>query len=242
MFSKLYKFSKFVMYLNSCSMDLGRDRRITGFYRNPETSKRPDSWILFKRLSTLNSLPWVCLGDFNELMDGREKEGGSAHLAKQMEAFCEVINSSCLCDLGYTGQDYTWSRRLGNRGWVRERLDRALVSTNWAARFPKLNLFHKPNSTSDHCVLILKDVQNSCKKWRWKKLFRFEEMWLKEEACVGVVEDAWARGASKESDSPLSSYLGECRHSLISWNNVSFGHMGKKLVALRARLEILECK
>ena len=24
-FSKLYKFSKFVMYLNSCSMDLGRD-------------------------------------------------------------------------------------------------------------------------------------------------------------------------------------------------------------------------
>ena len=25
MFSKLYKFSKFVMYLNSCSMDLGRD-------------------------------------------------------------------------------------------------------------------------------------------------------------------------------------------------------------------------
>ena len=27
MFSKLYKFSKFVMYLNSCSMDLGRDSR-----------------------------------------------------------------------------------------------------------------------------------------------------------------------------------------------------------------------
>ena len=26
MFTKLYKFSKFVMYLNSCSMDLGRDK------------------------------------------------------------------------------------------------------------------------------------------------------------------------------------------------------------------------
>ena len=25
MFSKLYKFNKFVMYLNSCSVDLGRD-------------------------------------------------------------------------------------------------------------------------------------------------------------------------------------------------------------------------
>ena len=221
---------------------IGKKWRITGFYGNPETSKRLDSWVLLKCLSTLNSLPWVCLGDFNELMDGREKEGGSARPAKQMEAFCEVINSSCLRDLGFTGQDYTWSRRLGNRGWVRERLDRALVSTNWAARFPKLNLFHKPNSASDHCILILKDVQNNSKRRRGKKLFRFKEMWLKEEACVGVVEDAWARGASKDFESPLSSYLSECQHSLISWNNASFGHLGKKLVALQARLEALECK
>ena len=54
---------------------IGKQWRITGFYGNPETSKRPDSWLLLKRLSTLNSLPWVCLGDFNELMDGRVKGG-----------------------------------------------------------------------------------------------------------------------------------------------------------------------
>ena len=34
MFSKLYKFSKFVMYLNSCSMDLGRDTQIPTFFRS----------------------------------------------------------------------------------------------------------------------------------------------------------------------------------------------------------------
>ena len=64
---------------------IGKQWRITGFYGNPKTSKRPDSWLLLKRLSTLNSLPWVCLDDFNELMDGREKEGGSACPTKQME-------------------------------------------------------------------------------------------------------------------------------------------------------------
>ena len=67
-------------------------------------------------------------------------------------------------------------------------------------------------------------------------------MWLKEEACVGMVEDAWAKGASKDSESPLSSCLGECQHSLISWNNASFGHVGQKLAALQARLEVPECK
>lgn len=71
-------------------------------------------------------------------MNGGEKEGGSVHPAKQMEMFCKVINSCNLRDLGYIGQGYTLSRRLGNRGWVRERLDRALVSMNWVARFPQM--------------------------------------------------------------------------------------------------------
>ena len=136
----------------------GHQWRITGFYGNPETSKRQESWLLLKRLASLNSLPWVCIGDFNELMHAREKEGGSTRSAKQMEAFCDVINSSSLRDIGYKGQDFTWSRRMGNRGWIRERLDRALVSTNWASRFPKMQLHHKPNSSSDHCILILKEV------------------------------------------------------------------------------------
>ena len=179
--------------------DDGQEWRLTGFYDNPETSKKEESWLLLKRLSRLNSMPWVCLGDFNELMNDGEKEGGSARPVRQMEIFCKVINSCNLCNFGYIGQDYSWSRRLGSRGWVRERLDRALVSTNWAASFPQMQLHHKLKSSSDHCVLILKDVQNNKRNRRWKKLFYFEEMWLKEESCAGVVEDAWHKGVSKES-------------------------------------------
>ena len=108
----------------------GKQWRITGFYGNLETSKRQESWLLLKRLSSLNSLPWVCLGDFNKLMDSSEKEGGCTRPAKQMEAFCDAINMCNLHDMGYSGQDFTWNRRLDSRGWVRKRLDRALVSTN----------------------------------------------------------------------------------------------------------------
>ena len=196
---------------------------------------------MLKRLSSLNSLPWVCLGGFNKLMNGGEKEGGKARPLKQMENFREVINACNLRDLGYTGQDFTWCRRLGNRGWVRERLDTALVLTSWAARFPQMRLHHKPDSSSDHCILVLKDVRKNNKKLRRKKLFRFEEMWLKEGTCTEVVKEAWVRGESKDSIFPLFSCLTECRASLPSWNEISFGHVGKKLAALQARLEVIEC-
>lgn len=56
--------------------------------------------------------------------------GGSTRPARLMEKFCEMINYCQLLDLGYIGQDYTWSRQFESRGWIRGRLDRALVSTN----------------------------------------------------------------------------------------------------------------
>lgn len=67
-------------------------------------------------------MPRVRTGGFNEIMHSGEKEGGSSRPMRQMANFCEVINSCQLHDLGYIGQDFTWSWRLRNRGWVRERL------------------------------------------------------------------------------------------------------------------------
>lgn len=57
--------------------DGSEEWRFTGFYRNPKTSKRDESWQLLQRLSKGNTLSWVHVGDFNELMHDGEKEGGS---------------------------------------------------------------------------------------------------------------------------------------------------------------------
>lgn len=75
-----------------------------------------------------------------------------------MRCFREMINRCILKNLGYVGSYYTWSRRLGKRGWVYERLDRALVSTNWVGVFPLVKLHHLSNSVSDHSILVLKET------------------------------------------------------------------------------------
>ncbi|KAK2661602.1 hypothetical protein Ddye_000176 [Dipteronia dyeriana] len=50
--------------------------RLTGFYSHPDESQRCHSWTLLKRLSELIELPWLCVGDLNEILCGSKKEGG----------------------------------------------------------------------------------------------------------------------------------------------------------------------
>ena len=66
--------------------------RFTGFYGHPETRKRGESWALLESLSRRSNLPWVCMGDFNEIMYAKEKIGGGIRPEGQMRYFREVIN------------------------------------------------------------------------------------------------------------------------------------------------------
>nr|XP_023874998.1 uncharacterized protein LOC111987509 [Quercus suber] len=204
--------------------------RFTGFYGHPETSKREESWRLLVNLSTMSDLPWVCMGDFNEIRHRGGKEGGGERPEWQMKAFSSAISKSKLRDMGCVGPEFTWSKRLGARGWVRERLDRALVSTNRASLFPRVSLYNVANFSSDHNMLILKTSPPRSRNKRRQRLFRFEAMWIKERECDGVVKEAWERGRNLGDQNQFERCMEECRTSLQSWNSTTFGHVGRKII------------
>ena len=79
----------------------------TGFYGYPETNKHEESWRLLEELSKRSDLPWIFIGYFNEIMHGREKEGGNLRPKWQMRNFYEAVNRCNLRDIGYTGSNYT---------------------------------------------------------------------------------------------------------------------------------------
>ena len=58
-------------------VDLGMDDTwgIMGFYGNPDSANREDSWSLLRDLSRHFSLPWICIRDFNEILRAEEKQG-----------------------------------------------------------------------------------------------------------------------------------------------------------------------
>ena len=83
----------------------------TGFYGDPETINRENSWSMLKRLSTRFTLPWVCIGDFNEILYADEKQGWLDRPERQMLGFREALDFCRLKDLGYTGYPFTWCNR-----------------------------------------------------------------------------------------------------------------------------------
>lgn len=67
-----------------------------------------ESWNLLRDLHSHFDLPWLCAGDFNELLKTREKLGGRLRPYGQMQNFREVLDECGLLDLGFVGTKFTW--------------------------------------------------------------------------------------------------------------------------------------
>ena len=58
--------------------------RFIGFYRDPKTASRENSWSTLRSLSSQFNLPWVFMGDFNEILLAEEKQGWLDRPKRQM--------------------------------------------------------------------------------------------------------------------------------------------------------------
>ncbi len=178
---------------------LNKTWRITGFYGCPERSGRLDSWKLLKHLGDQNRLPWVVIGDFNEIFGNSEKMGKALRAESQMASFREALEFHSLRDLGFRGQWYTWdNRRLGSEN-LKERLDRAVANPEWTNIFPEAGVQHLFTSASDHCPILL-HLFTSILLPRRKRQFRFEQAWCRVETCEETVKESWH---SKEKGSHM---------------------------------------
>ena len=59
-----------------------------------------NSWSMLRSLSTRSTLPWVCIGDFNEILYADEKQGWLNRSERQMLGFQDALDFCRLKDLG----------------------------------------------------------------------------------------------------------------------------------------------
>ena len=98
--------------------------RLTRIYGEPRWEHKNLTWEGLRSLHGSLSLPWLALGDFNEILFHHEKEGGRVRSQSQLQAFQTTLMDCELADIGYLGDVFTWQR-----GRIRERLDRGVANT-----------------------------------------------------------------------------------------------------------------
>ena len=149
--------------------------RLTSFYGEPMTHKRN----LLHQLINQMSLPWICAGDFNELLKSSKKLKGSTRGRSQMYLFRDVIDECGFLDLSFIGAN-------GHSVW--ERLDWAFANNDWFLIFTRTRKHHLNANSSDHCPLwIIPDrLDHPC----ISKPFRFE-IWLLDKGCTKTVKAVW---------------------------------------------------
>ncbi|KAF5445314.1 hypothetical protein F2P56_034374 [Juglans regia] len=72
---------------------------LTGFYGDHVTGRRKLSWALLRALQPADDHPWLCLGDYNEILSNGEKVGGALRPLSQMEEFRIALLDTGLHDL-----------------------------------------------------------------------------------------------------------------------------------------------
>ena len=202
--------------------------RLTGFYGEPETSFRNEGWNMLHMLGSKPKLSWCCFGDFNELLQVEDKQGGAPHAHYLMQAFRDVLDLCGLVDLGYSSPDYTWHGRCRGE-LIGERLDRGVANYEWLARFLIGRIRHLNCFTLDHRLILLSlNPNGEHQRWR-RKPFCFEAMWLTNSECNGIISRAWEVNQEGTPMHVVSKKLKKCKKMLTAWNHDHFGSVLKKI-------------
>ncbi|XP_019179571.1 PREDICTED: uncharacterized protein LOC109174786 [Ipomoea nil] len=170
----------------------GKQRwRLTGFYGHPDRFHRHETWDLLRQLHDQYTLPWLVVGDFNDIASLAEKKGIHTHPELLIEGFNDALGDCHQNDLGMVGGRFTWERGHGADEWMEERLDRAVATVEWTDMFEDVLVRNLHTLSSDHNAIFV-DVNPRLIRTALRK-FKFEAAWLLEEGCAKVVEEAWRK-------------------------------------------------
>lgn len=163
-------------------------------------------------LNTSSDLPWLCAGDFNEVLEAHEQFGGQQRPERQMDGFRDAVQACGFMDLGFIGLPYTWDNRQQDDDNVKVRLDRGLATPAFLSLFKNVKVWHVQTTESDHCCLVLECSKNFARRRRGRRSFRYENMWRRDPTYTQNVEMAWN---NIEGSGTLGILF--YHHSLVVW-------------------------
>lgn len=158
--------------------------QVTSVYSPTNSASRADFFREIEDLKPTNSTPWMVSGDFNTTLQAQDRNGSSQDWRWPL-AFADLISAMGLQDIHMEGRRYTWSNYRNQPAMAR--LDRFLFSTDWSLQFPNTKQRSLPNTSSDHCPILIEALSTFLKS----KIFRFETFWLELRGFKEMITQRW---------------------------------------------------
>jgi hypothetical protein len=205
--------------------------RFTGFYGEPSSDKKHQSWDYTRSLQSAIDLPWIMVGDSNEIHYSNEKEGGASRSLRCMQSFRDVLNDCELEDMGFEGDIFTL-----RRGKIQER-HRAVCNPRWADMFPIAGVVNEDFGKSDHRpILFDTDRLDGIQMQHVISPLRFEARWLCESSVESIIQTAWDKAKLIHAEASLSDHTTEVHEALHSWDKNVLKGPRRRLRELQAKL------
>ncbi|XP_062103579.1 uncharacterized protein LOC133814663 [Humulus lupulus] len=151
---------------------------ITFVYGYNDAASRESLWNDLQSLAGSISVPWLVVGDFNEILSMHDRIGKKTSM-KFSSKFSDCLSACHLEDLKFSRCYYTWNNKQRADERVYSKIDRALVNSNWTDQFPNSEAVFFPEGIFDHCPIL---VHVTLELQMEKKPFRYFRMW-KEAPC-----------------------------------------------------------
>ncbi|KAH9647987.1 hypothetical protein KPL70_025411 [Citrus sinensis] len=223
-------------------MPNGNRMRVTGVYGHPEISQKKHTWMLLRWLAVLSSSPWLCYGDFNEILHPDEKRGSNDRNVNLINEFREALRDCGLKDVGYRGYDFTWNNGIYGKGFVEERLDRFVCSKAWSDKSVDCKASNLDTWTSDHCPVLMvaqERREGMNQRGRHSSRIHYEDMWSSYDVCKEIIKEEWSLHRNWSSEDTVQSFRQATKASmgrLLGWSKLEFRKCDRKLEKLKNQL------
>jgi hypothetical protein len=235
------------IHANIISHELGTPWKFTGFYGHLVPHKRHEAWSLLRYLKSLSPLPWVCAGDFNEILDLSVKVRGAGRSNQLMAPFKDTLVFCDLKEVELRGPFFTWDNGRDGADFTKERLDRVVTNREWRVLFPKVEVASEMVLSSDHTVTIVatKGLSDGLNQ---RRIFRYEAGWSEMKACKKIIKQVWQKKVTAPGTwVGLRSKMESSKKELQKWskgnvrpNKVLIVEKTRQLSALQDEKEVMD--
>ncbi|KZV47116.1 hypothetical protein F511_21072 [Dorcoceras hygrometricum] len=159
-----------ILHVSVCCLASGFNFVLSSVYGLHTIVHRRPLWENLKSFGQNLDLPWLLIGDFNNVVSPDEKIGGLAVTNHELRDITDCISHLELVDTQHVGCYFTWTNNV-----VCSKLDRVMVNPCWLlGNFDICTEFLPPGCISDHSL----SITTFFKAARRRNIpFKFYNMW-----------------------------------------------------------------